>query len=108
MRTYEAANASRTEVPPFAGTEHGDRWTDLDYLLAAGFAAALIAPAPFFWAPPFWVLMLMSPVSRANQNPSGRVHLKREPTTSRPHLASGVRAANENQVIEERTIDLAA
>ncbi len=26
--------------------------------------ALLIAPAPFFWAPPLWVLALMTPVRR--------------------------------------------
>lgn len=31
-----------------------------DWLAAAGLAAWLIAPAPFFWAPPFWVVVLSS------------------------------------------------
>lgn len=63
----------------------GRRWSVPDYLLAAAHAAVLIAPAPFFWAPPFWVVLLMGrapswsagigdapPARVANDNRQGR------------------------------------
>lgn len=34
----------------------GRRWRTPDYARAAGYAACLIAPLPFFWAPPLWGL----------------------------------------------------
>lgn len=39
---------------------HGECWSTWDYAVAAAYAALLIAPAPFFWAPPAWVWALMS------------------------------------------------
>ncbi len=36
-------------------------------LLAMGMMAWIIAPAPFLWAPPIWVLALMSPVERSTK-----------------------------------------
>jgi len=61
MRLEQAAQAPRLHAFPLSSQGRSRRWTDLDYLLAAAYAAALVAPAPFFWAPPFWVLALMSP-----------------------------------------------
>lgn len=49
------------------------QWSTLEYLGAMTQTAALIAPAPFFWSPPFWVLTLMA-------GPT----LPREATSSRP------------------------
>lgn len=37
-----------------------ERWSTWDYAVAAAYTALLIAPAPFFWAPPAWVWALMS------------------------------------------------
>ena len=39
---------------------HVERWSTWDYAVAAAYTALLIAPAPFFWAPPAWVWALMS------------------------------------------------
>jgi len=36
------------------------RWTDWDYLVATAYTLALIAPCPFFWNPPFWILTFLS------------------------------------------------
>lgn len=36
------------------------QWSTLDYVQAMTATAALIAPVPFFWNPPFWVLALMT------------------------------------------------
>jgi hypothetical protein len=35
------------------------RYSLADYLAAMGLTAALIAPAPFFWAPSAWILALL-------------------------------------------------
>jgi hypothetical protein len=58
MRPEEAKAAPRAE--PKIGTAR--RWNDTDYLVAAAVTAALIAPAPVFWAPPIWVVALMQPL----------------------------------------------
>lgn len=44
------------------------RWTDWDYAAAAGVVAVAIAPVPFLWAPPFWILALMC----SSDRPPGR------------------------------------
>ncbi|MFN4281614.1 MAG: hypothetical protein ACK4NA_03125 [Alphaproteobacteria bacterium] len=40
---------------------HVGRWSTWDYAVAAAYTALLMAPAPFFWAPPAWVWALMNP-----------------------------------------------
>jgi hypothetical protein len=45
-------------LPPEVG-DHG--WTNLDYMLAGGFAWSLMVASPVLMAPPFWVSALMSP-----------------------------------------------
>lgn len=44
------------------------RWAGWHYLVAAACTVPLIAPRPFFWNPPFWVLALLSaPASRSGR-----------------------------------------
>lgn len=61
---------------------HGERWSTLDYAVAAAYAALLIAPAPFFWAPPAWVWALMSlpgrPAETARADGLQAKHRKKE------------------------------
>jgi hypothetical protein len=35
------------------------RYSLADYLAAMGLTVALTAPAPFYWAPPVWILVLL-------------------------------------------------
>lgn len=61
MRLEDAKSAPRAK--PNAGAQDVccGRWNDLDYVKAAVVTSTLIAPAPFFWAPPLWILALMRP-----------------------------------------------
>lgn len=68
MRRQEANRAPRAEQPGLLDMRIeanpcslGERIsTDFRLLIAADMAAWLIAPAPFFWAPSFWVTALMA------------------------------------------------
>lgn len=75
---------------------HVERWSTWDYAVAAAYAALLIAPAPFFWAPPAWVLALMSLSGR----PAEAVRVDSLRAT---HGKAGVRpaaaAANDNAAV---------
>lgn len=69
MRHKDALRAPRQDVSDALGDAGRRQWSTLDYLQAMAVTAALIAPAPFFWNPPFWVLTLMhlpTPTWRSN------------------------------------------
>jgi len=70
---------------------HSDpqRWSTLDYLQAMAVTAALIAPVPFFWNPPFWVLAFMT---RPTTSRGSAKRASRSPPT---------RAANDNTLLRE-------
>lgn len=53
--------AASREPGPISQQRH---WATPDYLAAAACAAARITPAPFFWAPPTWVLGLLQAPGR--------------------------------------------
>lgn len=59
MRLSEASKARRS-TPPIIGDHQVERYSLKDYGTAAACAALLIAPAPFFWAPPLWVMVLLA------------------------------------------------
>lgn len=72
---------------------HVERWSTWDYAVAAAYTALLIAPAPFFWAPPAWVWALMS-------LPGRRAETARADSLRTTHRRVNVRpaavAANDN------------
>lgn len=61
-RKAVAGNGSRRRRPE-------EEWSDCDYLIAAPYVALMIAPIPFFWAPPLWVLWALACPSETR--PSG-------------------------------------
>lgn len=67
MRLNEASGVRRP-TPPVSGDHQAERYSLKDYGTAAACAAFLITPAPFFWAPPLWVLALLAAPSRRRAN----------------------------------------
>jgi hypothetical protein len=63
MRLNEASKMRRP-TPPVIGDQQAERYSLKDYGTAAACAAFLITPAPFFWAPPLWVLALLAAPSQ--------------------------------------------
>lgn len=59
MRLMEVS-AARHSAPPAIHDHQAGRSSLTLYGVAAACAAFLITPAPFFWAPPLWVLALLA------------------------------------------------
>jgi hypothetical protein len=90
LRQEAHPSAAEKGIWPSQEPRDSRRWSDWDYVLAAGQVALLIAPAPVFWAPPIWVLALMSRPSQATV--TGPMQMHARSSTSR----ACAEAANDN------------